>query len=569
VAAIQLKPVPTQFVEPKLDLVSLFSELRTSLENVHADAERVVLEHVAHLEKTGAERWLSEGNTFSDGSSCPYCNQNTSTSDLVQAYRTYFNEAYNNLKARVARLSDTFTGRVAEEVLSLVESDIALASANAAGWIEHVETSAIAFDGASASPPFEALRTLVLDLLRQKVDRPADAAGTPEQEQQCFRLWEAVLRIIRDANTAVETAAAPILAFKAGLNSENLPTLNAELRRLEGTKRRYEPAVTALFGDLEAARTEQSRADTAKRGARTRLDAQMETTLKTYQNTINDLLVKFGAGFRIEGFGANFRGAAPRTEYGLLLRGKTVPLEGGPPSFATALSEGDKRTLAFAFFIASTKADTQLGTRIVVIDDPMCSLDLNRRNHTQRLIKDIHKNALQLIVLAHDPYFLQDLERGILKQDKTAVISKFRLVAVQGDYTSFGTLDLKKECESMYVQNHRLLNEFDSGQSCEARKVAEAVRPMLEGYLHRRFPGHVPDGLLFGEVVNTIRMADASSPLRHAQNLVDELNEINEYAGQFHHDTNEDSASVIVNTSELKPYVQRALALVHTGAPLV
>ena len=80
-------------------------------------------------------------------------------------------------------------------------------------------------------------------------------------------------------------------------------------------KRRYDPAVTALFADPEAARTEQSRADTAKRGARARLDARMETTLKTYRNTINDPLVKFGARFRIEGFGANFRGTAPGTEY--------------------------------------------------------------------------------------------------------------------------------------------------------------------------------------------------------------------------------------------------------------
>jgi len=569
VAAIQLKPIPTQFAEPELGLDTLFSELRTSLENVHADAERVVLEHVAHLEKTGAEGWLSEGTTFSDGTSCPYCNQNISTSYLVQAYKSYFNDAYNALKEKVARLNETFSALVAEDVLSVIDSAIELGNANAAGWVEHVETSAISFDRSAASLSFEAIRTLVLDLLRQKMDRPAEAAGTQEQEQRCKELWGLVLGSVRAANTAIETAAAPILAFKASLNSENLLSLNAELRRLEGTKRRYEPAVTSLFANLEAARKEQSRADAARRGARTRLDAQMETTLRTYQNAINDLLVKFGAGFRIEGFGANFRGTAPRTEYGLLLRGKTVPLEGGPPSFATALSEGDKRTLAFAFFIASTQADTHFGTRIVVIDDPMCSLDLNRRNHTLRLLKDIHKSALQMIVLAHDPYFLKDLERGILKQDKAAVISKFRLLAVEGDYTSFGTLDLKKECESMYVQNHRLLNEFDSGQSCDARKVAEAVRPMLEGYLHRRFPGYLPDGLMFGDVVKTIKTAEASSPLRHAKNVVDELNEINEYAGQFHHDTNEDSASVIVTVSELKPYVKRALAVVHTGAPLV
>ena len=568
VAVIQARPVPTQIAEPELNLDLLCSELRTSLDDVHGDAERVVQEHVVQLQKAGAERWLSEGDAFSDGTSCPYCSQNISTSDLVQAYKTYFNAAYNELKARASHLAETFTSCVSEDVLPLVDHQVALARENAAGWIEHVETSEITFDRLSAARSFGDLRALVLGLLREKTERPTDTAGTLEQQATCESLLCSVLDAVRTANQTIMAAAAPILAFKAGLNSETLMVLNAQLDRLEATKRRYEPAVVTLLVDLEAARTEQTRADTAKRESRVRLDRQMETTLKTYQKTINDILLKFGADFRIESFGANFRGNAPRSEYGLSLRGKTVPLEGGPPSFATTLSEGDKRTLAFAFFIASTIEDKQLATRIVVIDDPMCSLDLNRRTHTQRLIKNIYKAAHQLFVLAHDPYFLKDLERGILKQDKTAAISKFRLVAVQNDYTSFGPLDLKQECESAYAQNHRLLNAFDRGQSCDARHVAAAVRPMLEGYLHRRFPGHVPDGLLFGEVVNAIRMADPTNPLRHAQNLVNELNDINEYAGQFHHDTDEDNDAVIVTPSELKPYVQRALAVVHSGAPL-
>jgi len=111
----------------------------------------------------------------------------------------------------------------------------------------------------------------------------------------------------------------------------------------------------------------------------------------------------------IQGFSANYRGNAPRSEYGILLRGKSIALEGGPPSFSTALSEGDKRTLAFAFFIASTLADPKLVERIIVVDDPMSSLDLNRKHATRTVLKKIHANAKQLIVFAHDPYFLRDL----------------------------------------------------------------------------------------------------------------------------------------------------------------
>jgi hypothetical protein len=91
---------------------------------------------------------------------------------------------------------------------------------------------------------------------------------------------------------------------------------------------------------------------------------------------------------------------------------------------------------------------------------------------------------------------------------------------------------------------------------------------MLEGYLHRRFPGLVPKSLLFGQVVKQIGDALAPSRLVHAQNLVTELNEINEYAGQFHHDTNPGADTVAVVAPELKTYVTRALHVVHRGEAL-
>ena len=112
------------------------------------------------------------------------------------------------------------------------------------------------------------------------------------------------------------------------------------------------PEVVNLLVQLATARTGVNNADKAKKAARESLDCLMTSTLAKYQTSINALLKNFGASFSIKGMSANFRGNAPRSDYGLLLRGKDVALEGGSPSFATALSEGDKRTLAFAFFVA-------------------------------------------------------------------------------------------------------------------------------------------------------------------------------------------------------------------------
>jgi wobble nucleotide-excising tRNase len=317
---------------------------------------------------------------------------------------------------------------------------------------------------------------------------------------------------------------------------------------------------------LSVAQKEAKAAEEVKKSARENLEALMVAILAKYQSAINALLKKFGATFTIKGMNANFRGNAPRTEYGLLLRGKDVVLEGGPPSFATALSDGDKRTLAFAFFVASTLADPKLAQRVVIIDDPMCSLDMTRRQHTRTVLKQIRASAQQIIVLAHDAYFLRDLRDAFLKDDKTCPISIFQMVGASNGYTDFAAIDIDKECESVYAQHHRMLNQFSNGLVGDGKAVAKAIRPMLEGYLHRRFPGLLPKDLLFGNVVILIRDATGKSPLCHAQNLVIELNEINEYAGQFHHDTNPDAESVVITPSELKIYVDRSLEVIYKGA---
>ncbi|MEO8008126.1 MAG: hypothetical protein ABI728_06350, partial [Betaproteobacteria bacterium] len=184
------------------------------------------------------------------------------------------------------------------------------------------------------------------------------------------------------------------------------------------------------------------------------------------------------------------------------------------------------------------------------------------------VLKKIHAKAAQLIVLAHDPYFLRDLRDVLRKEDKTAPIAMFQLVAASHNYTDFSSLDIDKECESAYSQHHRLLNEFAVGKGGDLKAVAKAIRPMLEGHLHRRFPGILPKDSMFGGVVVLIRDAQPPSPLCHAKNLVDELNEINDYAGQFHHDTNPGADAAVITASELKTFVDRALGLVHKGAPL-
>ncbi|MOA59957.1 hypothetical protein D3C78_1847140 [compost metagenome] len=72
---------------------------------------------------------------------------------------------------------------------------------------------------------------------------------------------------------------------------------------------------------------------------------------------------------------------------------------------------------------------------------------------------------------------------------------------------------------------------------------------------------------MFGQILSHIGTVPSSDPLTYATPLIEELRDINSYAGQFHHDTNPGVCETLpVTTSELLTYGQRALSLVYRGA---
>ena len=570
IASTLAKPIPAKVPVPELRVEEAFQVLRLELRDLHADAEQAVRAHVSRLgNKPMLEGWLSQGQSFGDAAACPYCGQNTEKNDLIQAYQTHFDSAYRRLKEKVADLQRTISSSTNPALLERFDSGVKVAATIGSIWSDRVQSAPIMFSPSGAETGLSTIRELLSNLVSSKLSSPTEAFGTQADISKIEELWREVTAPMHIANAAIEATAARIAAYKDGLAKTDAAALARQIGQLKAAKRRHDPAVDDLFKELAAAREASVSAEKTKLSQREALDALMIATLQTYEKAINSLLTRFGAAFRIEGMAANFRGLVPRSEYGLLLRGRPVALEGADPSFSTALSEGDRRTLAFAFFVASALDDPTLGSKTVVIDDPMCSLDLNRKHTTKTVLRQLHSKADQLIVLAHDPFFIRDVRDTFLKENPLAPLSVFGLRLAQGGYSEFAAFDLDRECESAYFQHHRLLNDFVSGLLADSRSVAKAIRPMLEGYLHRRFPGRIPKSLLFGGVVVQIRDAKAPSPLVHARNLVEALNEINDYAGQFHHDSNPGSAdTVVIVDSELKTFVERALHIVHSGTPV-
>lgn len=565
VGLIQVKELPQLLQYPSIEIDPIITIIGTSITNIDLAAEQQVKAHLDNHKKNGLEKWISDGLGYGELDYCLFCDQSIKDVEIIQAYRSYFNQEYKRLKSDVARLSNLINIVCSDRIIDRLKSQFETTNAVIGGWQEHLEIIRPTFNEDEARKALSNIKIILETLKEQKECNLLDAVSIDEQSKQIADEWKIIMNATCLCNDVINDALQRITQYKETLNSVNIEQLEQQIRELNVAKVRYRPDIIDLLCQLTTSQQVESTAQIEKQTKKGALNQVMQTTLDSYKNRINELLLSFGAQFLIPNIDFNYRGGL-RSDYSLEMRGENIALSGGIPDFKTSLSEGDKRTLAFSFFIASTESDPDLVNKIIIIDDPMCSFDLNRKQQTRTVLKRMYDSSKQLVIIAHDIHFLRNLRDDILRTDGPNNIKFFRLKAVTNRYSDFGDIDIDQECESAYFKSHRLLDEYMAGNAQSSMDVARTIRPMLEGYLHRRFPRLINSGLLFGTVIQLINNAQHPSPLVHAQNITNELNEINSYVGQFHHDTNPAVDQVQVVDSELLSFVERAIKVVYVGA---
>jgi wobble nucleotide-excising tRNase len=571
--ALNARKEPTEISAVQIDLGKILTVLSTQINDVQESAENIVKAHLAKHEFENFEDWVSRGQTFLVDDSCSFCGQRVDGLELIAAYRSYFNTVYAELKTQVAELEKVIQKDLGDLRFQSAFSAAASNTARVEAWKDQLTLDSPALDEKILNDACHQVRDRLLSLVSAKQSTPLDLVGSRNDLDFLENGIDLINQKLDAYNAEIRSIVATILDFKKKLGQVDSTKLTSDLRKLEAAQKRELPTVTATVAEYQDAGAERSRLDTEKTNARQQLDLLMLSTLQQYQTSINGLLTVFGAEFSIEQLKPNYAGGEPRTEYGLSIRNKPVKLGSraditAEHSFATALSEADKRTLAFAFFVARLNADPNLGSKLVVLDDPVSSLDRNRRHQTVRQIVDLASRCKQLIVLSHDPFFLRDLGERLANLRVAPITPKFLAIErVQNGYSAFGKCDIDDLCASDYYRHHRMVADYVDGKStANKRDVAKAIRPLLEGYYHRRFPGSIPQSLMFGQVIALAVDPVTIGPLTNLRPLAKELGEVNDYAGQFHHDTNQLNADTtpVVDT-ELLHFARRALNLIYTN----
>jgi wobble nucleotide-excising tRNase len=553
---------------PTNGLVRFGAVLAGTFEQLHENAQAVVQ---AHVEKHGgrpAERWVSEGLPFHTSDACPFCGQGTEGLELIAAYKTYFNAAYAAYMRDVAALPGVAASQLAEPTIAAWEAECRANVDRAAAWSAQVKFECPSPDFAALRGHATMLRTKLEEAAALKALSPLSAVD-PAIITRAGEAWASVERILTEYNRRVATANDAIAAFKKELAGENKATLESQLATVRLRRTRHSPEVGAMVEERRLANERRSSCETAKNTARQELDALMRDVLSRYQAGINRWLGHFGAPFRVGDLGFTYQGGTtPRTEYAILLRGRSVVAgrkNTKELSFQSVLSDGDKRALALAFFLARVQADAGSAASIVVLDDVFASLDKHRRLQTMVAVGELTQQCTQVIVMGHDAYFLRDLARR-LAEKKLAEPLTLQIRRAADDFSELDECDLTELCASTYYKRYREVDTYLAGASTpNLLPVAQALRPLVEGSLHRRFPGLIKDGVTFGVVLDQIKSAPAGHPLAALQPQLPALAALNDFVGQFHHDT----AGVVlrdsVADSELHPFAKQAMSFVQMG----
>jgi|CXWL01.1.fsa_nt_gi wobble nucleotide-excising tRNase len=555
---------------PGFDDDAIASVLRLNLSTLDEAAAERVKKHLTTLGGS-AETWIGDGlrhvpssPSTLRGTPCPFCLQDLATSSIIEHYRAYFSAEYERLKRSVADTVASVKRRHGGDVPASFERAVRVAVERRQFWARFCEVPEVALDTAAIARASKAAREGIVSLLEKKHATPLEPIEIPASLTQELQVYDELRRQVAALSRNLQEANASVLLVKEQAAVGNAAALESDRVRLRSAKARHMPATSALCNRYCEEKVAKAQTASQRDQAKDALEQYRIVVFPAYKKSVNDYLQKFNAGFRIDSISPVTSRAGTACNYAVLIDSKPVAVSGGTarpgtPSFRNTLSAGDRNTLALAFFFASLEQDPGLATKTVVIDDPISSLDEHRSLTTVQEIRRLASRVEQVVVLSHDKKFLARIWDGANGRIPTTALQIVR----EGRGSTLAPWSVSDEATTEYDRRHSLLREFHTSGRGEAREVACAIRPVLEGFERVAHPEHFPAGTLLGPFLGVCDQRVGTNAQILAAEDLRVLREILEYANRFHHDTNSAWETEMINDGELRGFVRRALAFVR------
>ena len=550
---------------PAFDLVAIENLLEEDLPALDASAAAQVQEHMATLGERG-EQWLSEGmehlplsETGAPVGPCPFCAQDVEGSPVIAHYRAYFSEAYADLKRRIGAALRPIEQTHGGDVPAGFERAVRVTVEKRQFWSQFCEVEAFAIDTAEIVLDWSTARDALLAALRRKQAAPLETIVLGERARAAAAAYEDHRQRVANLSASLIRANEAIGVVKEQAAGSDAQAIEVNLRRLRAVQARHSPEIAPLCEAYLEELAAKAETEGERDQARAELDEYRTNVFPQYQISVNLYLQRFTAGFRLDSVTSTGTRGGPACSYSVLINNTPVPITGGvtqpgQPSFRNTLSAGDRNTLALAFFFASLDQDPGLGAKVVVIDDPISSLDDHRSLTTVQEVRRLAERAGQVIVLSHDKRFLCRIWNGADQTIRSALE-----IARAGDGSTVRAWDVAQDSVTEHDRRHGQFRDFVDNGTGEPREIARAIRPHLEAFLRVACPAHFPPGTLLGPFIALCRQRLGQANEILGADEAQELDELKEYANRFHHDTNPAWETELINDAELQGFVRRAL----------
>ncbi len=502
---IRLQPAFTALAMPAMDLAGTVALLDRHLADLQADAAARVHQHLATLGPDG-EGWVADGmrriHEPIAAAHCPFCAQGIAGSPVIQHYEAYFSEAYDQLKQTIDATLGAFEAAHSGDVIAAFERSIRIATERRGFWSRFCDAPEINLDTATIAQAWQGARDAVIAALRQKANAPLERIAVDEAARAAVADYQNYCDQVAALSQRLDTANALIVGVKQRAAGANVATLAGEVTRLEATRARHGAATAALCAAYLAEKVAKAQTEGQRDAARTALENYRAAIFPAYQAGVNEYLERFQASYRLANVQPINQRVGSTCNYQVMINNVPVPVganepAAGQPSFRTTLSAGDRNTLALAFFFASLDRNPNRAQAIVVIDDPVSSLDDHRTLTTVQHLRRLAAEVAQVIVLSHNKPFLCRIWEQADAAHRCAL-----QVARSPTGSTLVVWDANQDSITEHDRRHSRLRGFAAGQVQASREIAQAVRPTLEAFLRVAFPEFFPPGTLLGHFRN-------------------------------------------------------------------
>ncbi len=350
------------------------------------------------IKKLSNEDWVAQGREYlsKDGSACPFCQQETITEEFKKQLESYFDTSYQESTETIKEKMEDYANRTAEMLERLdeivkTEQKNQQTKLNTEIFKRIIETLKSKING-NQQKMFdkgkEMSRSFKLESTKNEIEEIRDLVDTANQ--QIANHNETIKDTKNQKKICVEqTWKFLVNEFKSDIQKYNKKYCGLEkgIKKFENEINENEKKIKELNNEI----------------------GELEKTIVSIKPIVNEInaLLK-GYGF------TNFSLACTEDEKSYRIQREDGQLVG------ETLSEGEVTFITFLYYYHLTKGSLKENdiskNKVLVIDDPISSLDSNILFIVSVLVKELMKEAMkektnikQVIILTHNTYFYKEI----------------------------------------------------------------------------------------------------------------------------------------------------------------